>query len=71
MAPRSDVPSRDPRIGDRTRTGCEEHHTLAGARTALTGSASLDRCPALGIDERSTVLLVSTESSDVYLGHGA
>jgi len=45
--------------------------TLAGARAALTGPASPDRRAALGIDERSTVVLISTESSDVYLGHGA
>lgn len=45
--------------------------TLAGARAALTGPASPERRAALGITARSTVLLISTESSDVYLGHRA
>jgi diaminopropionate ammonia-lyase len=42
--------------------------TLAGARAALTGSTSPDRRTALGVDAGSTVVLVSTESSAVYLG---
>jgi diaminopropionate ammonia-lyase len=45
--------------------------TLAGARAALTGPASPDRRVALGIDERSTVLLISTEGNGIYLGRDA